>query len=134
MRNFDRLLVSLLYKTPCLFNRLTTASIIYNVKFDFIVLMFLNIPVNSYGHAGTVTSYFVGLLPYIEMNETSSPAIQHQPSIQLRLTCRNSPTEPLFLGRPQSVSSLALRHLTTRQFFQARMGVGQQSEGELSSQ
>ena len=31
--------------------------------------------VNSYGHIRMVTSYFVGLLPDIEMNNTSSPTI-----------------------------------------------------------
>ena len=41
------------------------------------VLMLLNIPVNSYGHVGMVASDFVGLLPDIEMNDTSSPAIRH---------------------------------------------------------
>ena len=38
------------------------------------VLMLLNISVNSYGHAGTVASDFVGLLPDSEMDDTSSLA------------------------------------------------------------
>ena len=36
--------------------------------------LLLNLPVNSYGHVGTVFSNFVGLLPNIEMNDTQSPA------------------------------------------------------------
>ena len=40
----------------------------------FFVFLLLNIPVNIYGHVGTVSSDFVRLLPDIEMNETPSPA------------------------------------------------------------
>ena len=43
------------------------------------VLLLLNIKVNSYGHVGTVTSAFVGLLTDIELNDTQSPAIKYRP-------------------------------------------------------
>ena len=43
-------------------------------------LLLLNVPVKSYGHVGTVTSDFVGHLPNIEMNDTSSPAFKGSPT------------------------------------------------------
>ena len=39
-----------------------------------------NVLVNSCGHIGTVTSDFMGLLPDIELNDTSSPATKHRPT------------------------------------------------------
>ena len=47
------------------------------------VLLLLNVPINRYGHVGTIASYFMGLLPDIEMNDTPIPAINHCPSKQL---------------------------------------------------
>ena len=58
----------------------------------FFVLMLHNVPVNSYGYVGSVAYNFMGLLPYIEMYDTPSPAIQYLPSKQLRLICRDGPT------------------------------------------
>ena len=55
--------------------------------FICLVLLLLNIPVNSCGHVRMVTSDSVGLLPNIEMNDTSSPAIKHHPGKQLRHIC-----------------------------------------------
>ena len=52
-------------------------------------MFLLNTPVNSCGDVGMVTSDFVGLLPDIEMNDTSSPAIKHRPGKQLRFICRH---------------------------------------------
>ena len=69
------------------------------------VLLLLNIPVNSYGHVGTVTSNFVGLLPNMEMNDTSSPAIKQRPSKQLRLIYRDGPT--LILSRLRPLKGLS---------------------------
>ena len=59
---------------------------------ELFVLMLLNVAVNSYGHVGTVASDFVGLQPDIEMNDTTSPAIQYRPGTQVRLIWRDSPT------------------------------------------
>ena len=65
-------------------------------SFNFVlicfVLILLNFPVNSYNHVGTVASDFVGLLPNIEMNDTTSPAIKHRSSKQLWLICRDGST------------------------------------------
>ena len=47
-------------------------------KFCF-VLMLLKVPVNSYGHVGTVAYDFDN-----EMNDTPSPAVQHPQSKQPR--------------------------------------------------
>ena len=40
-------------------------------------LLLLNVPVKSYGHVGTVTSDFVGLLPNIEMNDSRGTQIAY---------------------------------------------------------
>ena len=42
---------------------------------NILVLLLLDILVNSYGRVGRVDSGFVGLIPAIEMNDTSSPAL-----------------------------------------------------------
>ena len=76
--------------------------------------MLLNVPVNNYGHVGTTTSYLVGLLPDIEMNNTSSPAIKHRPSKQQRLIYRGGPTYNLcILDR---IGFLSLRKVRNRIF------------------
>ena len=81
---------------------------------------------------------FVGLLPIIEMNDNSSPAIQHHSSKQLRIICRgwsNVTTLPgqaqafkavnkYMYSSAQSVCSSARRHLADGPLLQGPMGGG----------
>ena len=47
-----------------------------------------------WGHVGTtVTSHIGGLLLDIEVNDTTSPAIKHRPSKQLRLGSKSGMSE-----------------------------------------
>ena len=55
-----------------------TIYVLYTMSFfirnpGLFVVLLLNVPVNIYGHVGTVISEFVGLLPDIEMNNSKSP-------------------------------------------------------------
>ena len=43
-------------------------------------------------HVRTVASEIVGILPNIEAKDTSSPAMHHRPSNQLRSICEDGPT------------------------------------------
>ena len=54
----------------------------------FVFILHFNVPVNNFGHVGTVTSDFVGLLLYIEINGITSPAIKNRTSKQLMLICK----------------------------------------------
>ena len=72
-------------------DNLVDCQYLSQTRFCLFVFMLLNVPVNSYGHVGTVAFDFVGLLPDIEMNFTPSPAILPHPSKQLWLIRRDDP-------------------------------------------
>ena len=56
-----------------------------NVYDEYHRSILFNVPVNCHGHVETATSDFVGLIPDIEMDDTSSSAInKHRPGKQLR--------------------------------------------------
>ena len=95
-------------------------------KYCLFVLFLLNIPVNSYGHVGLVTSDFVGLLPDIGMNDTSSPANKHCPK-QLSYMKGWSGIALILdrlIERAKSVRSSAQRYIAAHQFLQAPIGKG----------
>ena len=109
----------------------------------FVCLFYYCLTVNSYGHVGTVTSNFVGLLPNIKMNVTSSPAIKHYPS-KVYAYMQGWSDIPLILGRlrpsrwltstqelSQCAARSAQRHLETQQFFKVTKGTGLQADLSL---
>ena len=95
-----------------------------------IVLLLLNVPVNSYGHIGTVASGFVELLNNVEMNDTSSPAINNRTSKQLRLNCKGTPTYHLscVLAVNQYTTAKSVRTLQPINFSKSQWAGGRGSQ------